>query len=70
MSVDARNLTTVRQFGEQRPVFSEPAIRWFIFNSQKNGLAAAGAIVRVPGSRRVLIDVTKFDQWLASGESK
>lgn len=70
MSLDARNLATVSQLAEQYKAFTEPALRWHIFNAHKNGLAASGAIVRVPGSRRVLIDVSKFSEWLQSGASE
>jgi hypothetical protein len=56
-----RPLKTVSEFSQQGP-FSEGQTRWMIFNEQENGLAAAGAIVRI--GRRVYIDTDKFDAWI------
>ena len=56
-----RNLRTVSQFAESSP-FSEASVRWMIHKAGDNGLAAAGAIVRV--GRRVYIDAERFDAWL------
>lgn len=56
-----RNLRTVSQFAESSP-FSEASVRWMIHKARDNGLAAAGAIVRV--GRRVYIDAERFDAWL------
>jgi len=42
--------------------FSEPSIRWMVFNARANGLAAAGAITRV--GRRVYINLDAFERWL------
>jgi hypothetical protein len=44
--------------------WTDPSIRWLIFNSESNGLDAAGAIVRQ--GRRVFIDEVKFFAWLRS----
>lgn len=44
--------------------WTEPSIRWLLFNSRENGLDEAGAIVRL--GRRVFIDETKFYSWLRS----
>jgi hypothetical protein len=68
-----RDLFTVEQFAERRPAWSEPALRNLILNSVDrlnsrgeripgNGLAEAGAIVRV--GRRVLIDEQAFFRWI------
>lgn len=57
-----RNLRTVNQFHEERPAFTHGSLRWLIFNERNNGLAAAGAIVRI--GRRVYIDVDAFDRWI------
>ncbi|MCC7487283.1 MAG: hypothetical protein IT529_20095 [Burkholderiales bacterium] len=57
---------TVRQLSERFPAFSEPSLRWLIFNSQSNGLAQA--LVRV--GRRVLIDEEKFTAWLEQRREK
>ena len=58
----ARNLKTVSQFAAES-AFTEPQLRWWIFHAENNGLAAAGAVVRV-GGRRVYIDTDGFDAWL------
>jgi len=58
------NLQTVPQFSENNPAFPVGGLRWQIFNEDKNGLKAAGAIVRV--GRKVLIDVDKYFQWVYS----
>lgn len=42
------------------------ALRWYLFNGDRNGLNASGAVVRPPGCRRVLIDREKFERWLRS----
>lgn len=57
-------LNTVKQHAEKHPAFSEGAIRMYIFNEQQNGLAKAGAVVRV--GRKVLIDEDKFFAWIES----
>lgn len=70
MAIDSRQLVTVAQFVEERKGFTESAIRWQIFNAHSNGLAESGAIVRVPGSNRILINVPKYDGWIENGASK
>lgn len=57
-------LLTVKQFPPKHPAFTEPAIRMLIFNEKQNGLADAGAIVRI--GRKVLIDEEKFFDWIES----
>ena len=56
-----RNLQTVPNFAAGGP-FTEGQVRWYVFQSESNGLAAAGAIVRV--GRRVYIDVDKCEAWI------
>jgi hypothetical protein len=58
-----RNLQSVAQFSANGP-FTENQLRWWIFNAAQNGLAAAGAIVRI--GRRIYLDVDGFDRWLAT----
>lgn len=69
-----RDLFTVGQYSERRPAWTQPALRNLILNSADrvnsrgervpgNGLAEAGAIVRV--GRRVLIDEQAFFRWIA-----
>ena len=62
--VTTRKLQSVKDFAAGGP-FSESQLRWFIFRSSDNGLAASGALVRI-GSRRVYIDADGFDRWITS----
>lgn len=57
----ARNLKTVSQFAASS-AFTEPQLRWWIFHGNENGMAAAGAVVRV--GRRVYLDTDGFERWL------
>lgn len=57
----ARQLATVGKFAAQSP-FTEHQLRWWLFNRDRNGLADAGAVVRL--GRRIYIDVNRFDQWI------
>lgn len=70
-----RDLFTVSQFAERRPAWTQAALRNLILNAADrftsrgeripgNGLAIAGAIVRV--GRRVLIDEEAFFKWIAA----
>ncbi len=63
-TVRRRHVETVRRLCEQNPAFSEASMRWLIFNAEKNGLSASGAILRI--GRRILIDVDRFFNWLDS----
>lgn len=74
-----RNLSTVARFSERYPAWTQPAVRGLILNSEDrqnsrgeripgNGLAEAGAIVRV--GRRVLIDEEKFFEWIAAQQRR
>lgn len=69
-----RQLRPVLQFSERWPAWTPAALRNLILNAEDrlnsrgeripgNGLAEAGAIVRV--GRRVLIDETAFFRWIA-----
>ncbi len=55
---------TVIQFIEKHTAFTTGGIRALIFNEHTNGLAKAGAIVRI--GRKVLIDEAKFFAWVES----
>ena len=67
---NTRTLSTVRQFSEKHPAFSQGAIRNLIFLADErktskgtipgNGLSAA--LVRI--GRKVLIDETRFFEWI------
>jgi len=65
-----RNIKGVKQFSLDNPAFTEPSLRWLIFNSRPrestngtipgNGLEKA--LVRL--GRRVLIDEDLFYEWI------
>lgn len=57
-------LLTVNQFPTKYPAFTKGGLRSLIFNEHSNGLAKAGAIVRI--GRKVLIDEAKFFSWIES----
>jgi hypothetical protein len=57
-----RDLHTVSQFASKTS-FTEPQLRWWIFNAESNGLHRCKAVVRV-GGRRVYIDAAAFDKWI------
>ena len=59
---DIPNLLTVSQFGKQFPAFREGGLRHQIFHEEANGLAEAGAIVRI--GTKVLIDVDRYFAWV------
>ena len=59
-----RNLKTVSQFSKEYPAFPIGGLRWQIFNEDKNGLKASGAIMRV--GRKVLINVDLYFDWVDS----
>jgi hypothetical protein len=59
--------STVRQFSEKNPAFTQGGLRSLIFNEASNGLAEAGAVVRL--GRKVLIDDGKFLRWVAAQNS-
>jgi hypothetical protein len=74
-----RDLFTVEQFAERRSAWTAAAIRNLILNAEDrinsrgeriagNGLAEAGAIVRV--GRRVLIDEQAFFRWIAEQQKQ
>lgn len=58
----ALNADTVRGISKKYPWATEPALRWWIFNAQTNGFEKC--IVRV--GRKILIDIPKFEEWVAS----
>ena len=55
-------LSTIKQFCQKNPAFTEGGIRDRVFYADSNGLKKFGAILR--NGRRVLIDEEKFFQWL------
>jgi hypothetical protein len=61
-NVDFRDLATLREIASPNSPFSENALRWHIFNAERNGLASA--LVRV--GRRIYIQKSAFNAWLAN----
>ena len=57
--------STVTQFPTKHPAFTVGGLRFQIFNADKNGLGASGAIVRM--GRKILIDEAKYFAWIESG---
>ena len=55
------DLRTVPQFCDANPIFTQPAMRWLIFNAKENGLEEAGAIVRI--RNRVYLHPRRFSRW-------
>ena len=59
---------TVKQFVAHHAAFTTGGIRSLIFNEDKNGLSAAGAILRV--GRKVLIHQERFFTWIDQQNTK
>lgn len=53
------HLMTIKQVAERHPALTEPMIRWWIFNADRNGLNRA--IIRVGG--RIFLDRLVFEEW-------
>jgi hypothetical protein len=73
MPTASRSLLSVKDFSTKHSSFSEPSLRWLIFNSTErktsrgdripgNGLTESGVVLRV--GRKVLIDENRFFEWL------
>lgn len=62
---DNRHYLTVKQTAQKNEFISELALRKLIFESETNGLAKSGAIKRI--GRRILIEQTKFLDWIEQG---
>ena len=60
-------LLTVKQFNQKHPAFPVGGLRHQIFHEQENGLAKAGAIVRV--GRKVLINEERYFAHVVKGSS-
>ncbi len=63
-----RRLAKVAEFCSANPAFREKTIRKYILNGNRNGLFAAGAVVKVCGS--IMIDVDRFGEWIESQSEK
>jgi len=66
----ATQLRTVKQLAAELTKttggFSEPSLRWLLFNAKKNGLDRA--LVRV--GRRLFVDTERFNEWLEAQRSE
>ena len=76
LPLEQRRWLTVRETSARFPCFSEQSLRHLIAQAEayakfpKAGLRSNGmidCIVRPAGQRKIVIDVTKFEAWLASG---
>jgi hypothetical protein len=64
MATNPSDLLTVRDFALRFPnLGSEASLRWQIFNAELNGLAEAGAIIRL--GRKVFIHLPNYMAVLA-----
>ena len=52
---------SVREVSERYP-FTEPALRYLIFNSKKNGLDTC--LIKI--GKRILVDLSAFETWIIS----
>jgi len=64
--MDARSYLTVKQLPKKYPAFTENAIRWLIFNRDRNGFSAC---LRKVG-KRVLIDEQLFVDFIEQGSTQ
>lgn len=60
----APTLCTVAQLAQIEPALSAGAIRFDLFNRQRNGLEAAGAVIY--RGRRILLNRDRYLSWLLS----
>lgn len=76
LPLEQRRWLTVRETSARFPCFSEQSLRHLIAQAEayakypKAGLRSNGmidCIVRPAGQRKIVIDATKFEAWLASG---
>ena len=65
MQTQTQTLYTVPQFIEHEPAFTNGALRKRIFEADKNGLNAFGAIIK--NGKRVFIHYNKFMAWIEGG---
>lgn len=76
LPLEQRRWLTVKETSARFPCFSEKSLRHLIAQAEayakypKAGLRSNGmidCIIRPAGQRKIVIDVTKFEAWLASG---
>ena len=76
LPLDQRRWLTIKEMAIRYPFFSEKALRHLIFSAEayakfpKDGLRSNGfidCIVRPAGQRKIIIDTTKFEEWLEKG---
>ena len=76
LPLDQRRWLTIKEMAVRYPFFTEKALRHLIFSAEayakfpKDGLRSNGfidCIVRPAGQRKIIIDTTKFEDWLEKG---
>ena len=76
LPLDQRRWLTIKETAVRYPFFTEKALRHLIFSAEayakfpKDGLRSNGfidCIVRPAGQRKIIIDTTKFEEWLEKG---
>ena len=76
LPLDQRRWLTIKEMAVRYPFFSEKALRHLVFSAEayskfpKAGLKSNGfieCIIRPAGQRKIIIDTTKFEEWLERG---
>jgi hypothetical protein len=55
-----QKFASVKEASKIHPSFSEPSLRYLIFNAQKNGLKKC--LIKI--GKKVLIDLSEFEAWI------
>lgn len=68
MTINSKRLSTIKDIPKYYSgAFTEPSVRWLVFNEKANGFSCC---VRRIG-RKVLIDLDAFEQWIErQGDAK
>ncbi len=68
MPINQKRLSTVKNLPSLYPNagFTESSLKWLLFNAKENGFSHC--VVRM--GRKVLIDLSKFEEWLESQASE
>lgn len=52
---------TVQQYVDAHPYYSMASFRWILFSRHTNGLAKAGAVIKI--GKKILIDSDRVAAW-------
>jgi hypothetical protein len=52
---------TVQQYVAAHPYYSMASFRWILFGRHTNGLAKAGAVIKI--GKKILIDPERVEAW-------